>query len=166
LDTFDRSILTDYFSRMLDRFLPTFPEEVIYSIDNSENYFQPDGDRLKGAWVIEWLCPAGGNDWNVRLRSTREGQSEQLTISWGNDHIHFGYWTNSKPDEEADDCLIFLNGIFQERTWYVSLFNEKERIHRQMCKVDEIESLMVKEQATKYMVKSWRGTFDKTVLSD
>ncbi|MBI9051826.1 MAG: hypothetical protein JEZ00_20585 [Anaerolineaceae bacterium] len=166
MNTFDRSLLTDYSSRMLDRFLPAFPDEVLYSIENSENYFQPDGDRLKGAWVIEWLCPAGGYDWNVRLRSTREGVDEQLTIIWGDTHTHFGYWTNTKPDEEADDCLKFLNDIFQEKIWNIGFLNENVIIQVQMCEMNEIQIQMEKYQANGYKVKSWRSTYDKKVGQD
>lgn len=164
MTSFDRSRLTAYSSRILDRFLLAFPNEKIYSIDNSENYFRPDGDRLKGAWIIEWLCPAGGYDWNICLRSTNEGHDEQLTISWGNDHFHFGYWANTKPDEEVNDCLKYLTEIMQERIWSVSFYNEKGYLHAQICRANEIQYLKASYQASCYKIKSWRGTYDQTIL--
>jgi hypothetical protein len=160
---FNRSLLTDYSSRMLDLILPAFPKESIDLIDNSENFFTDDDYRYAGAWVIEWLCPAGGYDWNIRLRSTREGIEEQLTLVWGNDHIHFGYWTNTKPYEEAEDCLTFLNEIFEERIWHVSFYHEERFIQAQMCKSNEIQHIKAAYQATSYKVKSWKGHFDKTI---
>lgn len=160
----DRTLLSDYSSCILDRFLPAFPGETIYLLDNSENYFSNDKYRYAGAWIIEWLCPAGGFDWNVCLRSTREGVSEQLTLKWGHDHLHFGYWTNTKPDEEVEDCLNFLNEIFQERICHVSFYNEEKFIKAQMCKPNEIQHIKAVCQASSYRVKSWKGTFNQIMI--
>jgi hypothetical protein len=57
LKNFDRSMLNGYSERLLDHFLNAFPNEKIYGVFNTENYFMPDGDRFVGAWVIEWSYP-------------------------------------------------------------------------------------------------------------
>jgi hypothetical protein len=161
-DNFDRSILNDYSNRLLDQFLTAFPQESIYSIDNSENYYKPDGDRFVGAWVIEWLCPSGGYDWNIRLRSTEK----QLTITWGEFHVHFGNWGRFEFDGEANECLITLNDIFTEKLWHITIFDDTGIAFGKWCEPKKIKSLALEKKATKYEIKSWLGTFDNTVLSE
>ena len=159
MNSYDYSKLNDYAERMMSRFLTAFSKEAIYLLDNSENYFIADGDRFIGAWVIEWLCPAGGYDWNVRLRSSEH----QLTIYWGNDHEHFGNWDRIEGDPEAETCLVRLAEIFDEKLWNVSLYQGDKPFSDGWCGPDEVDALILSSPVMRYEIKTWRGTFDKMV---
>ncbi len=162
MSPFDPTKLNDYAERMLSRFLTAFPNELFYSLENTENYYVPDGDRFVGAWVIEWLCPAGGYAWNVRLCSSEH----QLTIRWGNDHEHFGNWDDTEDDPEVETCSGRLAEIFSEKLWYVDFYQGDKFLYGRMCAPDEIHSLLQSSSATSYKIKTWRGTLDKVESCD
>jgi len=149
MNTFDRNRLNTYADRMLDHFLFAFPKETIYSIVNSEDYFQPDGDRFVGAWVIEWLCPAGGYDWNVMLSS----EEQQLIIRWASDHEHFINWDKVSGDPEISECLNKLKEIFDEAILNVGLYKGDEFLYGRWYRSDKIDQSVFSEEVTKYKVQ-------------
>ena len=160
---FDRSLLNDYSERLLDRFLNAFPKEKIYNLQNTDKWVRPgENDDFIGAWVLEWIPPSGDSELNIELRSSEK----QLIISWISDHEHFINFDQSDGDPEAEDCLNKLAEIFTEQVVHVNLFGKDSPyyIKANWLKPEEVEDFVRKnEQAIRYEVNSWRGTYDKVV---
>lgn len=159
---FDHTKLNPYYARILDRLLNAFPHETVYSLDNSEDY-KLRGGLYYGAWVIEWLCPEGEYDWNVILLPTEQ---DELVLRWGGDHEHFGNW-GREGDPEIDECLARIEDIFTERVWHFMFFRGDEKYGSgKFCRPAEVKRWARFFRATRYVTKSWRGTFDQEVHID
>lgn len=166
---FDRVKLDPSAAQVLSRFIDAFPEEKIFALENSEEFYthKPDNDYA-GGWVLQWLCPKSDNDFdNVRLHYAQENPPRfSLVLRWDGDHEHF-YGKESKPDIEK--CLARIEGIFTEKVWSIRVFREYAKWGiGTICKPDEIDRIIneidrVNGRVVRYIIKSWRGTYDKEV---
>ncbi len=166
---FDHSILDRGAARTLKRFIHAFPQEKIFSLENSEDYYKhkPDND-YEGGWVLQWHCPSfGEEDWNLRLHYAQESPPEfWLVLRWSNEHEHF-FDREFKPD--IDGCLARMEEIFAEKVWYLILFRENAKWGRgSICKPEDIDRSINEVdrhygRVIRYEIKSWRGTYDKEV---
>lgn len=165
---FDRSMLNPYAAHALDRFFDAFPQEITASMVNSEDFYTPrEGFNYKGGWIIEWLCPVGCYDWNVRLHCADENRRGlELILRWGSDHDHFGKW-GREGEPEIDECCARMADIFAEKVWHCLFFRGDEKYGSgSICRPDQLKKMIQYYRATWYEIKSWRGTFNQEVHLD